>query len=607
MNVLILGTILKDVYLNLDPRKEHFETDKHGSQWLNLGFNASQHYFFYRKSCLGGAAVTLEVLSKMGIDAKIMGSDLQLTQDGLSSESTNIYRYILISNHGVSYLAPSSRPISTFIPPQTPYDYIFIDRSANLDDTTIDNLVSYLESTPRTILALYLPFAHKPELDFLVKIADIVFIETDSSKPNKIKPNNNSQHFIYLNEHSISTNGLTEPLSPNRIDVFTHLSTYSIISATILGSMILNLPLETGLKMCRANAENSKLDTTLSLPKLKELASNRTTQKNLELIAANLLIRPKGILAADESGGSIKKKFAKLGIPDTYESRRSYRDILITAPSLDEYVSGVILFDETARQKTSTGESFVDYLINHRIIPGIKVDQGLQKYPNSDETYTTGLSGLDQRLSEYYKIGLRFAKWRAAFEIQLNRQNHIITPTDRAVMDNCRILAQYAKKCQNHGIVPIVEPEVVFDGYYSIEQSATTTAKVLDCLFTELSTLRVNLKACILKTNMIIAGKHYPAQSTPEEVGRATANILKSHVPQELAGIVFLSGGQTVEQSTDNLAAIVKNGPFPWPITFSFARALQDPSLYAWNGDNSNAESAKRALIERLIANTSVL
>lgn len=607
MNVLIIGTILKDVYLNLDPRKEPFETDKNGTRWLDIGFDASQHYFFHRKSCLSGAAVTLEVLSKMGVKAQIMGSDLQLTDDGLSSASTDAYRYILISDRQVSYLTSSSRSINTFILPKGTYDYIFIDRSANLDDIAVDNLISYLESSPKTRLALYLPSAHNSRLDFLAKIADIVFVETTPTKNRKIKPNDNSQLFIYLNEHSISTSGITEPLSPNRIDISTHLSTYSTISATVLGGIILDLPLETSLKMARVNVENSKLDTTLSLSKLKELTNTRSTQKNLELIAANLLIRPKGILAADESGGSIKKKFAKLNIPDTYESRRSYRDILITAPNLDEYVSGVILFDETARQKTYTGEPFIEYLVNHRIIPGIKVDQGLQKYPNSDETYTTGLSGLDQRLSEYYKIGLRFAKWRAAFEIHLDHQDQIITPTHQAIVDNCRILAKYAKKCQDHSIVPIVEPEVVFDGYYSIGQSATVTAKILDCLFAELSTIHVNLKACILKTSMVIAGKHYPAQSTPEEVGRATAKTLKEHVPPELAGIVFLSGGQTVEQSTDNLAAVIKNGPFPWPVTFSFARALQDPALYAWNGDNSNAESAKKALIERLIANTSVL
>ena len=607
MNVLIVGTVMKDVYLNLDSRKESFETDKHNTKWLDLSFDASEHYFFHRKSCLGGAAVTLEVLSKMGLDAKIMGSDLRFAEDGLSSSSSDVYRYILISDQTVSYFTPSTHITNSFTPPTKPFDYIFVDRSANLDDKAIDGLVSYLESSPQTLFALYLPATHDPKLEFLSKIADIVFIETTSIKSSKPRPTDNSQLFIYLNEHSLSSSGITEHLSPSRIDVSTHLSTYSTASATILGGIILGLPLETCLKMARANVENSRLDSTLSLAKLRNLIKNNSPTNDLELTAASLLVKPKGILAADESGGSIKKKFAKLNIPDTFESRRSYRNILLTAPNLEQYVNGVILFDETTHQKTNTGENFVEYLTNHRIIPGIKVDQGLQKYPNSEETYTTGLDGLDGRLDEYYKMGLRFAKWRAAFEIRLDHQNHILTPTKHAVIDNCRILAKYAKTCQDHNIVPIVEPEVVYDGYYGIEQSAAVTAKILDFLFVELSNIHVNLSACILKTNMVIAGKHFPTPSTPKEVGYATAKILKNHVPPELAGIVFLSGGQTVEQATENLAAIIKNKPFPWPITFSFARALQDPALYAWDGDNSNTESAKKALIKRLVANTSIL
>ncbi len=607
MNVLIVGTVLKDVYLNLDSRKESFEIDKHGTRWLNLSFDASKHYFFHRKSCLGGAAVSLEVLSKMGLEANIINSNLHLTEDGLSLSSADSYRYILISDQQACYFAPSDFANTPFIPPEESYDYVFVDRSASLKESAINRLVSYLESHPRTIFAFYLPATHDPKLEFLAQIADIVFVEAPSSNSSNLSLKNDSQLLVYLDEHSISCRDLTEPISPNRVDLSTHLSTYTTASATILGGIALGFSLETCLKMARINVENAKLDSTLSLAKLRHLASTSSSSQNLELIAANLLIKPKGILAADESGGSIKKKFAKLNIPDTYESRRSYRNILITAPDLEKYVSGVILFDETTRQSTNTGENFVKYLTRHRIIPGIKVDQGLQKYPNSEETYTSGLDGLDNRLNEYYKMGLRFAKWRAAFEIRLDHENRILTPTKHAVINNCHILAKYAKTCQTHGIVPIVEPEVVYDGYYSIEQSAAVTAKILDILFSELNTAGVNLAACILKTNMVIAGKHYPSPSTSEAVGRATAKVLKNHVPPELAGIVFLSGGQTVEQATDNLAAVIKNGPFPWPVTFSFARALQDPALYAWKGDDSNAESAKSALIERLIANTSVL
>ena len=256
---------------------------------------------------------------------------------------------------------------------------------------------------------------------------------------------------------------------------------------------------------------------------------------------------------------------------------------------------------ETARDLADNGQAIPDYLISRRIIPGIKVDQGLEKFENSEETYTKGLDGLEKRLREYYEMGLRFAKWRAAFNITP------ATPSDHAILENCRILAEYAKACQSAGLVPIVEPEVVYDGNYSIEQSADTTGKILDQLFNELKNHHVNLRACILKVNMVLAGKQSETQSTAEEVGKSTAEVLKNHVPEELAGVVFLSGGQTPEQATENLAAVLRNGPFPWPVTFSFARALQDPALYAWAGNNENSEKARQAFLGRLIANSEVL
>jgi fructose-bisphosphate aldolase class I len=249
----------------------------------------------------------------------------------------------------------------------------------------------------------------------------------------------------------------------------------------------------------------------------------------------------------------------------------------------------------------------VDYLISRRIIPGIKVDQGLEKFENSEETWTKGLNDLPERLREYYGMGLRFAKWRAAFNLTLDENGEVLTPTEHAISENCMILAEYAKDCQSAGLVPIVEPEVVYDGYYPIERNIEVTSRILDCLFDELENFEVKLEACVLKVNMVLAGKKFETQSTPEEVGKATADVLKNHVPEKLAGVVFLSGGQMVEQATANLGEVIKNGPFPWPVTFSFARALQDPALYAWHGDINNAEEAKRAFKERLIENTKVL
>ena len=599
MKILVVGNVLKDVYLNLDTRTEHLETDKNHTQWLDISFDTSDHHFFNRNSNLGGAAISLEVLSKMELSPAISGSDLHLDSDGFISDlSPETYRYILIADGNVSYLSPSKSQITDFHPPAEPVDYLYIDRSANLSSDAIAKIQAYLDISTTTKLIVYV---NHTTFD-LAPRANLIFTENSENIPN-IDP----KKIIRLSETKLSYLDISEHISIDRINIMTHLSVYSIAAATILGGFVLGNSVEDSLTLARINIENSRLNSVLSLPEMQEIAENTDPHESLELIAANLVLYPRGILAADESGGSIKKKFAKLNIPDTYENRRDYRNIFFTTPDLEKYVNGVILFDETTKQLAENGQNYVDFLTSRRIIPGIKVDQGLATFENSLETYTKGLDYLADKLKEYYARGLRFAKWRAAFEVRLSTSGATLTPTTYAIEENCRILAEYAKECQSAGLVPIVEPEVVYDGYYPIEKNAEITSQILDILFTKLSDFGVNLRACILKINMILAGKNYETPSTPAEVGYETAKILKEHVPAELAGVVFLSGGQTVEQSTDNLAEITKNGPFPWPVTFSFARALQDPALYTWAGDNKNADQARQAFLDRLIANVEAI
>lgn len=613
MNILVVGNVLKDVYLNLDSRTEKFETDKSGTAWLDLSFNASEHHFFNRGSSLGGAAISLEVFKKMGLDASVADQSIAFTDNELETQNpTEIHRYILVSDNGVCYLAPTDFKPTTFNPPTTSYDYLFIDRSAELNSETTGKINTYLNQSRQTKLILYLRNLENQYSNSLIERANLIFMEQTttpvSEQTHAIQlPEIPPEKTIYLTEKNISYLKITEHLSVDRIDRMTHLSLYSIAAATVVGSFVLGESVEKSLKMARANVENSRLDSVLSINELKELSTKSNSDNDIELNAASLVLAGKGILAADESGGSIHKKFEQLNIDDTYDNRRDYRNIFFTTPDLEKYVNGVILFDETTHQLADDGRNFVDFLISRHIIPGIKVDQGLTQFDNSEETYTKGLEGLDQRLKSYYDAGLRFAKWRAAFEIRLDEKGDIITPTDMAIQENCRILAEYAKKCQSAGLVPIVEPEVVYDGNYNLDQSSFITSKILDCLFTKLEESSVNLRACILKVNMVLAGKQYPTQSTPEEVGLATAKVLKSHVPESLAGVVFLSGGQTTDQATSNLAAIIANGPFPWPVTFSFARALQDPALFAWAGDNRNTEKARQAFLDRLIANANAL
>ena len=612
MNILVVGNVLKDVYLNLDNRTESFEVDKHNTKWLDISFDASEHHFFSREASLGGAAVTLEVLSKIGLKTTITGSNLTYSDEGLTTpdSTTETYRYILVSDEHPSYLVPTNYKITDFTAPSDFHDYLYIDRSAELDQNATNKINAYLDISPNTKLVVYVRNFKNPNLNTLLSRASLIFQEQNSTLEEPYAPeiaDIDPKKLIKISEKQLSYLDIDESISVDRIDILTHLSAYSISAATILGCFILGHSVEDSLRMARINVENSKLNSTLPLAELQQIAENMDPAENLELIAKSLVLSPKGILAADESGGSIAKKFASLNIPDTYDNRRDYRNIFFTTPNLEKYINGVILFDETARQTADDGQNFVNYLTSRRIIPGIKVDQGLKNFDNSLETYTKGLEDLPERLREYYRLGLRFAKWRCAFYLYIGQNGNILTPTNHAIEENCNILAKYALECQSAGLVPIVEPELVYDGCYDINQAAEITGKILDCLFEKLSNFKVNLRACLLKCNMVLAGKQYKTQSTPAEVGVKTAETLKNHVPSELAGVVFLSGGQTPEQATNNLAAILQNGPFPWPVTFSFARALQDPALYAWVGNNENTKKAQEAFSVRLQANQQIL
>ena len=617
MHILVVGNVLKDVYLNLDSRTENFEQDKSGTEWIDFGFDSSKHYYSSRSSSFGGAAISLEVLQKMGLLADISDTTFHFSENGpVLDGPVGTYRYILTSDTGVSYMVPSLEQKTGFVEPAEPVDYLFVDRSASLTPAVIDRIIAYLDYSKKTRLVLYLKDLTIEKLSNLVKHADLVFLEEGKGRLD----NYPEERIVVVSDTRLRYKDYTENVTVERIDRLTRLSAYSIISATILGGFILGKTVEYSLKMARINVENATLDSTLELEELENIATS-TSESNLEMIANTLMTHGKGILAADESGGSIKKKFEKLGIEDTAQNRHDFRRILLTTPGIEEFLNGVILFDETARDVMDDGKTVPEYLTSMGIIPGVKVDEGLaplMELPEvtadvlPEETYTKGLSDLASRLREYYQMGLRFTKWRAAFEIRISDDGVILTPSNAAIFENCRILAEYASCSQSAGLVPIVEPEVVYDGDYSIEQCAKVTGKVLDELFKALKRRGVNLRACILKCNMVIAGKKYSGNTagggfTPKEVGRATARVLRDSVPAELAGVVFLSGGQEVEQATENLAEVVSRGPYAWPVTFSFSRALQNPALEAWAGNNSNEELAKVALTERLLENCRVI
>jgi fructose-bisphosphate aldolase class I len=320
---------------------------------------------------------------------------------------------------------------------------------------------------------------------------------------------------------------------------------------------------------------------------------------SLNETARALVASGKGILAADESSGTIKKRFDSIGCESTEDRRRAYRELLFTAKGAADHISGVILFDETMRQQSSDGRPLVRVLEDSGIIPGIKVDKGttpLAKSPT--ELVTDGLDGLRARLVEYRELGARFAKWRAVIDIGPD------IPSQYCIDVNAHALARYAALCQEEGIVPIVEPEVLMDGDHSIERCSTVTTATLHTVFETLIAQRVELDGMLLKPNMVIAGKkHSGGKSSPEEVAQATIACFREVVPAAVPGIVFLSGGQGDEEATANLDAVNKIGPHPWQISFSYGRALQTAALDAWKGDDANAPAAQLAFLHRATMN----
>ena len=310
--------------------------------------------------------------------------------------------------------------------------------------------------------------------------------------------------------------------------------------------------------------------------------------------ARELVAPGKGILAADESTGTIKKRFDQIGVESTEENRRAYRQLLFTTPGLGDHISGAILFDETIRQAADDGTQLPELLEKAGVIPGIKVDTGakpLAGFPG--ETVTEGLDGLRERLAEYAGLGARFAKWRATYFVGDEM------PTEFAVLANGHAMARYAALCQEADLVPIVEPETLMDGDHDLAACANATGRALAVLYAQLEAHRVDLQGSLLKVNMVVPGKGAPQQADDGEIAEATLATLREYVPQDVPGIVFLSGGMTDEQATSRLNEINARGDAPWEISFSYGRALQQAPLQAWSGDAANTEAAQAALAHR--------
>lgn len=317
-------------------------------------------------------------------------------------------------------------------------------------------------------------------------------------------------------------------------------------------------------------------------------------QQLLAKTAAAMVAKGKGILAADESSGTCETRFKSIGVACTEESRRAYRGLLFTTPGVEQFVSGVILYDETIRQKTNDGVPFSDYLARKGVIPGIKVDTGAKNLALCPgEKVTEGLDGLRERLAAYFGLGARFAKWRAVITIGE------AIPSHTCLYANAHALARYAALCQEASIVPIIEPEVLLEGSHTIERSEEVTEATLRATYAALAAHNVSSEHTILKSSMVVSGKSCPRQAGVDEVAERTVRVLKRTVPAAQPGVVFLSGGQSDVAATAHLNAMASMKGLPWPLTFSYSRALQNPALAAWKGQAANVAAAQKAFHHR--------
>ncbi len=322
-----------------------------------------------------------------------------------------------------------------------------------------------------------------------------------------------------------------------------------------------------------------------------------TSSKLYETVSA-LMAPGKGILAADESDGTAGKRLLMVHLPNEPEHRRSFRELMFTAPDIEKHLSGVILFDSSIRNTTKDKMPFPDVLLAKGIIPGIKVDRGTVDLEGfKGEVVTRGLDDLAERFADYYDLGARFAKWRAVVSIGQN------TPSDQCLEMNAYLMTRYAQVAQSAGLVPIVEPEVIYDGDHDLATAERVTAKTLQILFHTLQRYQVDLSGLILKSSMVLAGKQAAEPTSPEEVANATLRTFNVSVPHSVGGIVFLSGGQTPKQATMNLDAIARLGEQPWPISFSFSRAIEEPMLEVWQGKDDNRVDAQKMLLHAVKMN----
>lgn len=607
MNILIVGNIIKDTYFEFPG--ELFESGDNGRVFLDTEFDEGTLYYKNKESILSGASIADEVLQNFKFNSHISG-----VEDTVNRRHDS--RYVLKTKSSVKYLTAESCGKTIFAIPEAAPDWILIDRSARLDRNALEKIEQYLDLHQGTKLAIHtnqnnFGFLYQHD-DFLaqearkrlIRRAEFIFVSGEEKDPNEEEKflktfslTDQKITIIRITPHSISGDGCKIFLKQSKRVFQTHLTIYSIAASTIFSALISGWNVDRALKLTKINIENAKINKTLTIDKLySRLKKLLQKEENLRLIARSLTADQKGILAIDESKRSIRRKLKKYILPENKIVQEKYREFLVTTPGISKYLNGMILSQETAVYKLENEQSVPEFLAANGILPGIKVDLGLEKIPNYNNCRTCGLEDLDSRLTKYYNLGLRFTKWRAVFETEKNQE------IPEAVIDqNTKDLAKYAKKVLDKNLVPIIEPEVLMESQ-NILTYYNNTRRVLKSLIANLSDLGVALDCCILKINMI-----YDKQNQVDETGEMTMKLILETVPEYIGGIVFLSGGQDEKQSTENLKSIMAKNNGRYRMSFSFGRAIQDSALQIWQADDKNLKAAQNKLLDCLKNNCEVL
>ena len=577
--ILVVGNVLKDTYLQLDERQNQLERDERGVNWLEMSFDGAAWRYFHRTSVLGGAAVSLMTLRQLGVAAELA-----------REEAPVIYRYILSLQDKVSYIVPSSQTVTEWQEPAEVPEWILVDRSAVVAERLVGAIWQYQQEHPEVKLAVYLSKQLSPAARRLAGCADLVFVEDELEElRHGTGWLRQGAAICHLGRQRLRLGEAEENWEIERVDTMTHLTIFSIVAATVLAILSRGGSAREALLWAKVNIEAASLDRAASRERVEQLVAAETEKrKTVRLLARELMAKGRGVLAIDEAPERLNRRLEAQGLAARAERRKEFYELLLTTPHLEQRLSGVILSEENARIRLSNGRTLLEQATVKGVMPGIKADRGLELGADGEQ-YTLGEEGLAERLGHYYRRGFRFAKWRAVFACGGGKPGYF------ALEENTRRMAEFAKQCQLAGLAAVIEPEVPVGEKTTLIECVQATVRVLARTLEQLRARQVDLGTVVMKVNLLVAGPKAKPKASSAEVAYATAKVLGTLIPPEVAGVLILSGGREPQQILADLTALKEQGELPWRMSFSFSRALENPVLQAWQQEDDPSQKDRVA------------